>query len=208
MNFSSSLTNERRPLVLDTSVLINLHASTYGEQILDAVPNAILIPRVVANELERETSRRNGEHSFLFDLIQSGAVTLADLTEEEFDEFSALTSGSPSLDDGEAATIAVTKIRGLRCLIDEKKGRARAMISMIQEEPAWSLDLMRHPQVVEALGSMQSVEALYLALRDGRMRVHGDHCNHVVDLIGPERALDCRSLPGYKLRRLDWQTKL
>jgi len=208
MTFASSLTDERRPLVLDTSVLINLHASTYGVRILDAVPNEILIPRVVADELEHETSRRNGENSFLFDLIDSGAVARVDLTEEEFYEFSVLTSGSPSLGDGEAATIAVTKIRGLRCLIDEKKGRVRAKISMCEEEPAWSLDLMRHPQVVAALGSMQSIEALYLALRDGRMRVHDDHCNQVVDLIGTQRALDCRSLPGYKIRRLNWQAKL
>lgn len=205
MDFSSALTDERRPLVLDTSVLINLYASTYGEQILRAVPNEILVTRIVAHELEHETSRSNGEHSFLSDLIDTGGVTLADMTEEEFVEFSVFTSGSPSLDDGEAATIAVTKTRGLRCLIDEKKGRTRAAIAMRREEPAWSLDLMRHPQVVSALGAFQAVDALYLALRDGRMRVHDVHCNHVVELIGAQRALECPSLPGYKVRRLGWQ---
>ena len=207
MTFSSSLTDDRRPLVLDTSVLINLHACTYGERILRAVPNDILVPRIVASELEHETSRRNGEHSFLHGLVESGEVALADLTEEEYPQFSALTSGSPSLDDGEAATIAIAATRRLRCLIDEKKGRARATLSMDQIEPAWSLDLLRHPQVIAALGPVQALEALYLALRDGRMRIHEDHCGHVVNIIGPNRALDCRSLPSYKVRRLEWQAE-
>ncbi|MBW7851426.1 MAG: DNA-binding protein [Rhodospirillales bacterium] len=205
MTFSSSLTDDRRPLVLDTSVLINLHACTYGERILRAVPNDILVPRIVASELEHETSRRNGEHSFLHGLVESGEVALADLTEEEYAPFSMLTSGSPSLDDGEAATIAIAATRRLNCLIDEKKGRARATLSMDQKEPAWSLDLLRHPQVVTALGQERAIEVLFLALRDGRMRIHEDHCDHVVNLIGPSRALECRSLPGYKLRRLGWQ---
>ncbi len=205
MTFSSSLADDRRPLVLDTSVLINLHACTYGERILRAVPNDILVPRVVASELEHETSRRNGEQSFLHGLVENGEVGLADLTEEEYAQFSMLTSGSPSLDDGEAGTIAIAATRRLHCLIDEKKGRASATLSMEQKEPAWSLDLLRHPQIVTALGQEQAIDALFLALRDGRMRIHEDHCDHVVNLIGPSRALECRSLPGYKVRRLEWQ---
>lgn len=207
MNFSSLLVDYHRPLVLDTSVLINLHACTYGEQILIAVPNDVLVPRIVANELEHETSRKNGEHSFLLSLIANGEVTLADLTDEEYEAFSALTTGSPSLDDGEAATIAIASERHLHCIIDDKKGRARALASMSQKEPAWSLDLLRHPLVVAALGPEQAVDALYLALRDGRMRIHEDHCCHVVNIIGPKRALDCHSLPAYKARRLEWQAK-
>ena len=206
MNFSSSLTDDSRPLVLDTSVLINLHACTYGERILRTVPNDILVPRIVANELEHETSRKNGGHSFLHGLIGDGEVTLIDMMEKEYALFSALTAGPSSLDDGEAATIAVAITRNLYCLIDEKKGRARAMVSMYRKDLAWSLDLLRHPQVVIALGPIQAVDALYMALRDGRMRIHEDHCDHVVNIIGPKRALNCRSLPGYKVRCLKWQS--
>jgi len=57
MTISSSLMNDETPLVLDTSVLINLHACTYGERILSALPHGIVIPQIVANELEHETSR-------------------------------------------------------------------------------------------------------------------------------------------------------
>ena len=107
MAFSSSLTDDLRPLVLDTSVLINLHACTYGGRILRAVPNDIFVSRIVANELEHETSRKNGEHSFLHGLLSGGEVILADMTDDEYALFAELTSGFPSIDDGEAATIAV-----------------------------------------------------------------------------------------------------
>lgn len=204
MTFSSLLSDVRTPLVLDTSVLINLHACTFGERILKAVPNDILVPLVVANELEHKTGRRNGEHSFLRSLVANGEVALADLTDKECTQFLRLTSGSSSLGDGEAATIAIATTRRLRCLIDDKKGRACATLLMGQKEPAWSLDLLLHPQVVIALGQERATEALFLALRDGRMRIHEDHCDHVVSLIGPYRALQCNSLPGYKVRRLEW----
>ena len=69
MSCSSSLSDITNPLVLDTSVLINLHACKYGERILAAIPNDILVPEIVAGELEHETSRRNGEHDFLYSLV-------------------------------------------------------------------------------------------------------------------------------------------
>lgn len=84
MTFSSSLADDRRPLVLDTSVLINLHACTYGERVLTAITNDIVIPDVVAGELDHETSRRNGDQSFLHDLITRGKVTVIGMTDAEY----------------------------------------------------------------------------------------------------------------------------
>lgn len=84
MSCSSSLIDIRAPLVLDTSVLINLHASKYGERILSAIPNDMVVPQIVAGELEHETSRRNGEYSFLHALVSGGLVTLANLTDAEY----------------------------------------------------------------------------------------------------------------------------
>ena len=205
MNYSSFLNDDPRPLVLDTSVLINLNACTDGDRILRVIPNEIVIPQSVVRELEHETSRKNGEHSFLHKLVASGNVTLADMTEEEYALFADLTSGSRSLDDGEAATIAIATIRQTPCVVDEKKGRARATAIMNQHEPGWSLDLFRHPRVVAALGVADSIDALHLALRDGRMRIDSNHCNHVVSVIGVHRALECNSLPGYRTRKLEWE---
>jgi predicted nucleic acid-binding protein len=200
MTFSNSLADDTRPLVLDTSVLINLHACTYGESILTAIPNDIIVPRIVAGELAHETSRRNGERSFLHGLVQRGAVVLTGMTDAENDIFADLTSGSPSLDDGEAATIAIAAVRQLVPIMDERKGRARAATLMKGQESGWTLDLLRHPLVTSALGNDASINALYLALREGRMRISATSAEGVIAAIGAHRAMDCTCLPGYRER--------
>ncbi|MCM2438499.1 DNA-binding protein [Agrobacterium vitis] len=200
MSCSSSLIDIADPLVLDTSVLINLHACKHGERILTAIPNDIVVPEIVAGELEHETSRRNGEHSFLHGLVTGGIVTLANITDVEYEIFHELTSTSPSLDDGEAATIAVAASRCLLPVIDERKGRTRAGILMKARPPGWSLDLFCHPTAIADLGDQPAVEALYLALRDGRMRIPSERADDVIALIGLERSRSCTCLPGYRER--------
>ena len=198
MTYSSSLTDDLRPLVFDTSVLINLYACSYGERILTAVPNGIVVPQIVAGELEHETSRKNGEHRFLHGLIAGGKVTLGKMTDEENSLFANLASGSPSLGDGEAATIAIAAKRQLLPLIDDGKARALAFHVFGGQEPGWSLDLFRHASVTSALGDTAAIETLYLALRDGRMRVPVESTEYIIDLLGSKRARDCICLPDYR----------
>tara|TARA_R110002110_G_scaffold213191_2_gene426373 strand:+ start:3864 stop:4526 length:663 start_codon:yes stop_codon:yes gene_type:complete len=205
MTYSSSLADDSIPLIIDTSVLINLHASTHGRRILAAVPNDVLVPEIVAAELEHETSKVNGEHQFIQELATSGKVRLVALSEPEYEVYATLVSGTSSLGDGEAATIAVAACRHHLPVIDERKGRLRAQALCAGRLTGWSLDLFRHPRVVAALGAADAIDALYLALRDGRMRIHEDHCDHVVDLIGVQHALECNCLPSYKTRRGHWQ---
>lgn len=204
MTYSSFLADDSSPLIIDTSVLINLHASTLGRRILTALPNNVLVSEIVAVELEHETSRNNGEYQFIQDLAASGKVQLITLNEREHEVYATLVSESSSLGDGEAATIAVAACRNHLPVIDERKGRLRAQAHCAGRLPGWSLDVFRHPKVVAILGATDSIDALYLALRDGRMRIHEDHCDHVVNLIGVQRALECKSLPGYKVRRQEW----
>ncbi|MEY9154913.1 hypothetical protein [Bradyrhizobium japonicum] len=202
MSFSSSLIDIADPLVLDTSVLINLHACQCGQRILTAIPNDILVPEIVAGELEHETSRSNGDYSFLHALVADGIVTVANLTDAEYEIFYELTSTSPSLDDGEAATIAIAAVRHLLPVIDERKGRARAGILMKARVPGWSFELFRHPAAIAILGDQPAAEALYLALRDGRMRIPSESAEGVIALLGMERSRDCTCLPAYRDRFL------
>ncbi|WP_244560567.1 DNA-binding protein [Azospirillum oryzae] len=185
--------------MLDTSVLINLRACTQGGRVLASLPNNILVPQIVAGELEHESSVRNGDISFLHEVAERGIVEITELTDEEYDIFYNLTSLSPSLDDGEAATIAVAMSRNNLPVIDERKGRSRASCLMNGREPIWSLDLFRHPFFIDSLGD-QAVEVLYLALRDGRMRIPSASADMVIALLGIERSIDCTSLPGYRER--------
>jgi predicted nucleic acid-binding protein len=200
MTFSKFLADSTRPLVLDTSVLINLHACTYGERILTAIPNDIIVPQIVFGELTHETSRMNGEHSFLQGLAQRGEVVLASMTDAEYEIFADLTSGSSSLDDGEAATIAIAVVRQFFPIIDERKGRAHAATLIKGQESGWTLDLMRHPLVTSTLGNNAFIDALYLALRDGRMRIPASSAEGVIAAIGTHRAIECTCLPGYRER--------
>nr|WP_210248678.1 DNA-binding protein [Phyllobacterium endophyticum] len=181
-------------------MLINLHACRYGEQILAAIPNDIVVTQIVAGELEHETSRRNGEHNFLKSLVASRVVTLTELTDEEFETFFELTSSVPVLDDGEAATIAVAAARGCFPIIDEKRGRGRASALLSECQSGWSLELFRHPATLATLGDDVARDALFLALRDGRMRIPVMSIEDVIALIGEERARACTCLPGYRLR--------
>lgn len=200
MSCSSSPIDIADPLILDTSVLINLHACKYGERILASLPNDVVVSEIVAGELEHVTSRQNGEHRFLHDLVMGGIVTLATMTDAEYEIFHELASTSPSLDDGEAATIAIAAARHFLPVIDERRGRSRATALMKARTPGWSLDLFRHPTAIAVLGDQPALEALYLALRDGRMRIPAESADNVIALIGMERSRDCTCLPGYRDR--------
>jgi len=90
MTFLSFLADERRPLVLDTSVLINLRACGYGERVLAALPNDIVVPEVVAWELRHEASQRNGGDGFVIALHADGRLRLVAMTDEECRLFGTL----------------------------------------------------------------------------------------------------------------------
>ncbi|PLX61433.1 DNA-binding protein [Sedimenticola selenatireducens] len=205
MTCSSSLADDLTPLVLDTSVLINLCACSLGEQILTAIPNAIAVPDIVARELGHETSRNNGEHQFLEGLLARKKVQQVSLDEAGWTIFERLTTSHSSLGDGEAATIAIATTSAHRPVIDDAKGRRSIEVLIGKRTAAWSLDLLLHPNVQERLENDSYIEAIYLALREGRMRIDEERCDIIVELIGVERALQCPSLPGFKARRERWK---
>jgi predicted nucleic acid-binding protein len=207
MTFSSSLGSSLSPLILDTSVLINLHASKHGTSILRAVPNEILVPSQVARELEheKETSKENDEARFVEAILAEELVRLAELSDDEYQLFERLIAGCTTLGDGEAATIALASARGQIAVIDDGRGRSQALAVMNEKSLAWSLDLFLHPAVHETIGHNLVAEALHFALRHGRMRIHDSHCDRVVGMIGVENALGCTSLPNYKQRKHAWK---
>ena len=198
MTYSSSLTDDIRALVFDTSVLINLCACAVGERILAILPNAIIVPEIVAGELDHATSRKNGERRFLHCLFTGGRVTFGKLTDDEDLLYAKLVSGSSSLGDGEAATIAIAARRQLLPILDDRRARVLASQMLRGEEPGWSLDLFRHSLVISALGDAAAINALHLALRNGRMRVPIDSTEDIVGLLGNQKARECTCLPNYR----------
>jgi predicted nucleic acid-binding protein len=202
---SSSLADDLTPLVLDTSVLINLHACSLGEEILTAIPNSIAVPDFVIRELGHESSRNNGAYEFIERLLERRKVRPVSLDGHGWDVFEKLTTHSPSLGDGEAATIAIATSSAHLPVIDDAKGRKCTAALIGEIAAAWSLDLLVHPRVQQGLENDGYIEAVFLALREGRMRIDEKRCDAIVALIGMERALQCPSLPGFKTRCEHWK---
>jgi predicted nucleic acid-binding protein len=184
-------------LVADTSTVINLNASGSAAEILHALPYKIVIVDVIQKELEfgRERGRRDAE--LTSSLVADNHLKLVSLGEGGWTHFERLVTGAAAetLDDGEAATIACAIELSGAAVIDENKATkicARRYPSLLV---ASSLDLFGHPMVYKVLGPERLADAVFLALREARMRVLPRHHEWVIDLIGLERAALCPSLP-------------
>lgn len=198
MTFSSCLNNRDSDLILDTSVFINLIGSGACGQILEALPNRILITAPALDELIPNPDRSRDDRAAIEKQIQLGRVQVADLESVEWERFEALvTADDRPLGDGEAATIAVAEQRGALAVIDEKRARIVAPDATF----ASSVDILAHNGVKAALGNFGHTQAVYNSLRQSRMSVREDQVDWVIGLIGLERASECNSLPGYKALR-------
>lgn len=65
---------------------------------------------------------------------------------------------------------------------------------------ASTVDLLCHGLVTKLLGETGQCDAIFFALRDARMEVSDDRFREVVERIGHDRAVQCRSLPRWARR--------
>ena len=197
MQSLSCLTDPSRPLVADTSVIINLNASQCAKAMLDVLPNRVLVVVEVLQELERGRKFGRTNADALLALIKSKRIAIVELDKIGQRYFEMLVAGlaSQTLDDGEAATIAYALETGATPLIDERKAHRICT----ERFPAMAIgctgDLLAHDEVEQVLGRENLAQAVYNALKDGRMRVTSDFLDWTVELIGPDRAANCPSLP-------------
>lgn len=198
MTVRAFVTDPESPLVTDSSVVINLIAARIGPQIIAAVPNQLIVPDVVVQELERGRQRGREDAGVLAEWIGSKRVRVHAMGDRGRLVFEQLVVGSAAetLGDGEAATIACCAELGGVALIDERKAASICTSRYPHIQCASSIDLLMHPAVVTALGSTATSDAVFFALQDARMRVWPDRISDVVTFIGAERARLCKSLPG------------
>ena len=197
MERQSCLNDLTLPVVADTSVIINLNASGCAEAILDALPNRFLVVLEVRLELEEDQRTGRNDATALNALVASGQVEIAQLGDSDIQHFSDLVTGpaAQTLDDGEAATIAYALEHGAVALIDERKANRICTERFPALVTGSTVDLLAQGNVQAALGHDRLAEAVFHALRHGRMRVLPHHVPWVVDLIGQTRAARCPSLP-------------
>jgi hypothetical protein len=130
-------------------------------------------------------------------MIEAGLIKQVELGPVGLTYFEQLVIGSAAdtLDDGEAATLAYALEIGGTAIIDERKANRICMARFSKLQTATSVDLLSHQAVEDTLGRTALAEAVFLALRDARMRVFPHHIDWVVTLIGADRAQQCPSLP-------------
>lgn len=194
---SLTLTDRSGPLVADTSVVINLITTGCAPAIVRALPNRVVVVDVVRAELE--TAKRRGlQHlSRLSELVATGVIEIVRLDDAAMQYFEDVVIGPAALtlDDGEAATIAYAIEQDGTALIDERKATRICAARFPGLSVGCTVDILIHPGVQYDLGAKALGDAIFNALRDGRMRVFPDHLEWVIGLIGHERAALCQSLP-------------
>lgn len=203
MGLPNCLFDFSRPLVLDASVAINLNATGNGIRILEAIPNPVVLLEGVSRELEAGRARGRSDAEWVSTLVAAGRAEIVSLCGECEGNFLALVcgSGSATLDDGEAATIAWAVAHGGIPIIDERKGLSICKDRFPLVPVATTTDIFSHDGVVTALGQDALRDAVFNALTVGRMRVHDQHIPWVIDLIGPKRAQLCHSIPSHIRQR-------
>jgi predicted nucleic acid-binding protein len=185
------------PLVADASAVINLNATGCAPAIIKALPTRIVVVDVIPGELDTGRNRGRLDADRLQGLVAAGLVSLVPLGDQGWDYFEGMVSGpaAETLDDGEAATIAYAAEQGAVAVIDETKATRISGVKFPGVQLISSVDMLLHAEIRHALGEAAFVDAVFAALRDARMAVFPRHYDDILRIVGPERAVECLSLP-------------
>ena len=186
------------PLVADASVWINLVAGGRAVEVLLAFAHPTIIPRIALDELERGHDKGRSAYASIMPLIAAGYVTVIDLPQAAEDIYLSLVAGraSQTLDDGEAATLALALHLGATALIDERKAIGIAAARFPDLTVATTTDLLLSTRIRSVLDTDSLAAALFASLTQARMRVPDHLLDEVCDRLGPDRTRLCLSLPA------------
>lgn len=186
------------PLVADASVWINLVAGAHAVDVLRALAKPTIIPSIALGELERGRVKGRGAYAGVTPLIAAGYVIVADLPDAVEDIYLSLVAGraSQTLDDGEAATLALALHLGATALIDERKAIGIATARFPDLTVATTTDLLLSAHVRSVLDADTLAAVLFASLTQARMRVPDHLLDEVCDCLGPDRVPLCLSLPA------------
>lgn len=185
-------------LVADASFWINLVAGGRAADIIRALATRPQIPRVALEELERGRAKGRQTAAALAGMINSGLVAVAELPEAAEETYLSLVAGpvSQTLDDGEAATLALALEIGAVAIIDERKAINLAWNRFPELRIVSTTELLLSDLVRSALSTVELGDVLYAALQEARMRVPDNLLEAVCTHLGTERTSNCASLPA------------
>lgn len=184
------------PIIMDASAVINLNGTGVAREILSALRHDMVVAEEVIYELEDGTRNGRRDAARLEELIAAGLVRRALLGEAGKPIFERLTIGASveTLEDGEAATIALAVELSGAAIVDESKGRRICGLRQLSVPLITSVEMLAHADVQADLGDRLAV-AVFAALTQARMQVLPQYQGWVIELLGGERAALCTSLP-------------
>lgn len=186
------------PIVADASLWIALAATGCAAEILVALARRAVITDITRDELERGRPKGWSTADTVAALVASGQVEVVTLPATTLEVYSGLVigDGPDTLDDGEAATLAMACTLGAAAVVDERKARRMAQERFPTLELRCTAEVLLSPAVVAVLGRTRCADAVFAALQIARLRVPADFVEIVIAAIGEERARQCRSLPA------------
>lgn len=184
-------------LVVDTSVIINLNATGRASDVVRAFGVKLRASTVVRDELVADRFSGRDDAQLAAALVDERLLEFVEFDDQAEDIFASLISGSAAdtLDDGEAATLAVGAVSGHTVVIDERKAQRIAADRFAVMQVLATADIFCSERVVAALGAKQVGDLIFNSLAGARMFVPERHHASVVDLLGA-RAAECHSLPA------------
>lgn len=184
------------PVALDTSAVINLNGTGFAPDILRALGRDVIVVDEVACDLDKGVASGRRDAERLQEIVAAGLIRRASLGKvgETHFEWLSIGAGEDTLDDGEAATIALAAELGCAAMLDESKGRRLCKVRHPSVSLIGSIEMFTHPDVQRHLGERLG-DALYGALTSARMHVLPEFHAWVVGVLGPTRAALCNSLP-------------
>ncbi|BBD36371.1 MULTISPECIES: hypothetical protein [Phyllobacteriaceae] len=188
-------------LVADTSVIINLNATGAAHEIIRSLNVKLSASTVVRDELIHDRISGRNDADLAQRLVQDELLQFAEFDEKSGAIFESLVSGTAetTLDDGEAATLALAVSSQGLAIIDERKAIRIATHRFPTLQLLATVDLLRLDRVLLALGNERLAKAVISGLKDARMAIPERHHGWIADLLG-DQIVECRSLPA-ALRR-------
>jgi predicted nucleic acid-binding protein len=108
----------------------------------------------------------------------------------------AIGGAAETLDDGEAASIALASALGIAVVIDEGKANKLCVRRFPELVRLSSGDMFLHDAVTSRLGEAAQRDAVFNALIRARMRVQQHHLQAIKALLDPVKLQLCLSLPA------------
>ncbi|PYE30165.1 putative nucleic acid-binding protein [Rhizobium sp. PP-WC-1G-195] len=185
------------PIVVDTSVIINLNATGRAEDIIRSYGMSFCASDIVREELVLDRLNGRDDAAMAEVLVQRGLLVFLPFDNESELIFESLINGDAvsTLDDGEAATLSLAVSLDRGAVIDERKAIRIAGERFPALQILATADILNCDWVSAALGSAGIADVVFKALKDARMAIPERHHDWVADLLGP-RVVECRSLPA------------